>query len=98
MRFTSKATPIGYIDSKCHNKVVRLFDWLFRLHITPQITPLVIHNLGRGHTHTYQRPHQSDFKKPFAAGQRAYGLKKAPLTKCGYYALCMDNKKLKFKR
>ena len=30
-----------------------MFDWLFRLRITPQITPLVIHSLGGGHTHTH---------------------------------------------
>ena len=38
----------------------------------PQITPLVSNSLGGGHidrqtdthTHTYRRPHQSDFKKP----------------------------------
>ena len=34
-----------------------MFDWLFGLHITPQITPLVIHSLGGGHTHTHIHTH-----------------------------------------
>ena len=34
-----------------------LLDWLFMLHITSQIMPLVIHSLGGGHTHTHARTH-----------------------------------------
>ena len=41
---------------------------VFRLHIMPQITPLVIYSLGGGHTHTHTHkhtdfPNKSNFKK-----------------------------------
>ena len=48
---------LGELD--CNTEVLHLVgnvDWLFKLHITPQIMPLVIHSLWGGthtHTHTY---------------------------------------------
>ena len=83
-RFVTKATPIDYIDSKCHNyketeKQQDLFEWLFRLHITP----LVIHGLGGGHTHTRIHPHRNYLNKPGAhCGQRAPGFKIAIIIIC----------------
>ena len=40
-----------------------MFDWLFRLHITPQITPLVIHSLGFVLTE-HNKPLEKSFNCP----------------------------------
>ena len=47
-RINAKATPINNNDYSCHITAVELVNQSYEV----DIMPLVINNLGRGHTHT----------------------------------------------
>ena len=75
------ATPIHFIDGKCHYKYLKAgksHETCLTNHTWPishPIMPLVINALGGGHTdtdthihgHTYQCANESNFKKPGTA-------------------------------
>ena len=74
MHYVTKATPINFIDGKCHIKQLKAGKSRktcltnYTQPISHHMMPLVITALeGRHihrHTHTYQRMNKNDFKEP----------------------------------